>query len=79
MASANIAIFKEGTRDFDYWIASPAQKRSAVFHLPYTDLSLTKDLIAAGKAEKNFLQRPIHLKKKMNGSSMLLKTQILNF
>jgi hypothetical protein len=54
MASANIAIFKEGTRDFDYWIASPAQKRSAVFHLPYMDLSLTKDLIAARESGKEF-------------------------
>ncbi|HMK19098.1 MAG TPA: ATP-binding protein [Chitinophagaceae bacterium] len=54
MASANIAIFKEGTRDYDYWIASPAQKRSAVFHLPYTDLSLTRDLIAARESGKEF-------------------------
>ena len=37
MDSANIAIFKEGTRDYDYWIASPVQKRSAVFHMPYID------------------------------------------
>jgi len=47
MDSANIAIFKEGTRDFDYWVASPFQKRTASFHMPYIDLLLTRDLIAA--------------------------------
>ena len=29
MDSANIAIFKEGTRDYDYWVASPFQKRTS--------------------------------------------------
>jgi hypothetical protein len=54
MASANIAIFKEGTRNYDYWIASPAQKRSASFHMPYKDISLTRDLIAARESGKEF-------------------------
>ena len=54
MASANIAIFKEGTRNYDYWIASPVQKRSASFHMPYTDLSLTRDVIAARESGKEF-------------------------
>ncbi|TAL40811.1 MAG: hypothetical protein EPN92_13975, partial [Chitinophagaceae bacterium] len=47
MDSCNIAIFKEGTRDYDYWIASPVQQRSEVFHVPYMDLHLTKDLVKA--------------------------------
>jgi hypothetical protein len=45
--STNIAIFKEGKREYDYWIASHFQKRSASFHMPYIDLSLTKDIVAA--------------------------------
>ncbi|HEY5772604.1 MAG TPA: ATP-binding protein, partial [Chitinophagaceae bacterium] len=54
MDSANIAIFKEGTRDYDYWIASHFQKRAASFHMPYTDLSLTRDLIADRESGKEF-------------------------
>ena len=78
MDSANIAIFKEGTRDFDYWVASPFQKRTASFHMPYIDLLLTRDWIAARESGKIFLLRLIRLKKKMNGLTMLLKTRILN-
>ena len=52
--SSNIAIFKEGSRSFDYWVASKTQKRSASFHMPYIDLSLTKDLIAARESGKEF-------------------------
>jgi signal transduction histidine kinase len=54
MDSANIAIFKEGTRDYDYWIASHFQKRAASFHMPYVDLSLTKDLTAARESGADF-------------------------
>ena len=54
MDSANIAIFKDGARDYDYWIASPFQKRSASFHMPYIELSLTRDLIAARESGKDF-------------------------
>ena len=54
MDSANIAIFKEGTRDYDYWVASPFQKRTASFHMPYTELLLTRDLIAARESGTDF-------------------------
>jgi signal transduction histidine kinase len=54
MDSCNIAIFKEGTRDYDYWIASPFQKRTASFYMPYVDLSLTRDLIAARERGAEF-------------------------
>ena len=54
MDSANIAIFKEGTRDYDYWIASPFQKRVASFHMPYLDLSLTRDITAARESGTDF-------------------------
>ncbi|HUR66291.1 MAG TPA: tetratricopeptide repeat protein [Chitinophagaceae bacterium] len=47
MDSCNIAIFKDEGRDFEYWIASPFQKRAAVFNIPYQDLSLTGDIIKA--------------------------------
>src|SRR6185503_18886075 len=33
MDSCNIAIFKEGTRDFEFWIASPFQKKTASFRI----------------------------------------------
>ena len=52
--STNIAIFKEGSKDFDYWIASNAQKRAASFHMPYVDLSLTKDIVAARESGVDF-------------------------
>ena len=52
--SANIAIFKEGTRDYDYWVASRFQNRVASFHMPYTGLSLTRDLIAARESGTDF-------------------------
>jgi signal transduction histidine kinase len=52
--SANIAIFKEGTRDYDYWVASHFQKRAASFHMPYTELLLTRDLIAARESGTDF-------------------------
>jgi hypothetical protein len=52
--SSNIAIFKEGSRDFDYWIASDTQKRAANFHMPYIDLSLTKDIVAARESGADF-------------------------
>ena len=52
--SANIAIFKEGTRDYEYWVGSNFQKRAASFHMPYTELLLTKDLIAARESGTNF-------------------------
>jgi hypothetical protein len=53
MASANIAIFKEGTRNYDYWIASPAQNVRQASTCLY-DLSLTRDLIAARESGKEF-------------------------
>ncbi|MEO6491191.1 MAG: hypothetical protein ABIO04_14715, partial [Ferruginibacter sp.] len=52
--SANIAIFKEGTRDYDYWVASSAQKLVTSFHIPYTNLSFTRDLIAARESGSDF-------------------------
>ncbi|HEY1869805.1 MAG TPA: hypothetical protein VGG71_02040, partial [Chitinophagaceae bacterium] len=52
--SVNIAIFKEGTRDYDYWIASPTQKRSAVFHMPYIDSGIIKDLVDAREHKADF-------------------------
>jgi signal transduction histidine kinase len=52
--SANIAIFKEGTRDYEYWVASDFQKRAVSFRIPYTDLLLTKDLIAARESGTDF-------------------------
>ena len=54
MDSANIAIFKEGSRDYDYWIASHFQKRAASFHMPYLDLSLTRDITAARESGTDF-------------------------
>jgi hypothetical protein len=64
MDSANIAIFKEGTRDFDYWVASPVQNRSAVFHMPYIDLLLTKDIVAARESGTDFSARVYGLEEK---------------
>ncbi len=52
--SANIAVFKEGSRDFEYWIASPSQNLSKGYHMPYVDLSLTKDLLFAWENGKDF-------------------------
>ncbi len=54
MDSCNIAIFNEGMRDFEYWISSPAQIRAAVFHIPYKELSLTADIIAARESGAEF-------------------------
>ncbi|HET6768088.1 MAG TPA: ATP-binding protein [Chitinophagaceae bacterium] len=64
MDSANIAIFKEGPRDYDYWIASPFQKRTASFHMPYIDLSLTRDLVAARENGKDFSSAAYSFKEK---------------
>ena len=54
MDSANIAIFKEGTRDFEYWVASPYQKLVQSFRIPYSDLLLTKDMVAARESGTEF-------------------------
>ena len=55
--SANIAIFAEGTRDFDYWIASPSQHRSSVFHIPYVDFGIIKDLVLARETGLDFFEK----------------------
>ncbi|MDQ3015087.1 MAG: hypothetical protein M3Q73_04450, partial [bacterium] len=64
MDSANIAIFKEGSRDFDYWVASAFQQRSASFHIPYTELPLTRDLIAARESGSDFSAKAYTFKEK---------------
>ena len=45
--SANIAIFEEGKRDFVFWVASLYQKGVQSFHIPYSDLLITRDLVNA--------------------------------
>lgn len=55
MDSASIAIFREGVKSFDYWIASPVQRQSISFHIPYFDSSITKDMWIARESGKDFL------------------------
>ncbi|HEX6848840.1 MAG TPA: ATP-binding protein [Chitinophagaceae bacterium] len=62
--SCNIAIFKERTKDWEYWIASPSQKRSAVFYMPYIDFGVTKDLVEAKEKGADFFTRSYRYEEK---------------
>ena len=57
MDSANIAIFKEGKRDFEFWIASPAQKKSASFHIADWDFAIIQGVINARANGQDFFSR----------------------
>ena len=64
MDSANIAIFKEGSKDLDYWIASPVQNRSESFHLPYFDFTVIKDLFIARESGVDFFGKTYSFEEK---------------
>ena len=64
MDSANIAIFKEGSKDLDYWIASPVQNRSESFHLPYFDFTVIKDLFIARESGVDFFSKTYSFEEK---------------
>ncbi len=55
MDSTNIHIYKEGTRDFDLWIATPAQAYASIFHLPYFNSSFHNNYYAAREKGLNFV------------------------
>ena len=64
MDSCNIAIFNEGSKDFEYWIASPFQTRAAVFHMSYTDMALPHDVVKAKESGVDFQTRSYSKKEK---------------
>jgi len=55
MDSCNIAIFKEDARDFDFWIASPFQKRTASFRIAGDwNFRIIQNLLAARESGQDF-------------------------
>jgi len=55
MDSTNIHIYKEGTKDFDLWIATPAQAYSTIFHLPYFNGPFHNDYYSAKEKGLDFV------------------------
>jgi|GEM_PF-177360 len=54
MNVASIFIFKESSKDWEQWVASPDTDYSTHFHLPYTDNEIFKNLEDAKKSGKDF-------------------------
>ena len=54
MNVASIFIFKEGSKDWEQWVASSDTNYSTHFHLPYTDNAIFRDLEDAKKEGKDF-------------------------
>jgi len=44
MNSASIFIFKEGSKDWEQWVATSTTNYSSFFHIPYTELPIFRDL-----------------------------------
>ena len=42
---ANILIFKEGVRDFEYWMANDKYLNATRFRIPYADLIILEDIL----------------------------------
>ncbi len=57
MDSANIGIYTKGVKEFEYWIASPVQNRSASFYIPYADKSISRDIFLARESGKDLFAK----------------------
>jgi len=55
MDSTNIHIYKDGTKDLDLWIATPAQAYSTIFHLPYFNGPFHNDYYSAKEKGLDFV------------------------
>ena len=64
MDTALIYIFNEGSRDVDQWIASPVQHRASVFHLPYVDVGILKDIITSKENDVSLLNKSYSFEEK---------------
>ncbi len=54
MNVSSIFIFKEGSKDWQQWVATSTTNYSSYFHIPYVDLPLFKDLEDAKKNGLDF-------------------------
>ena len=54
--SASIFIFKEGSKDWEQWVATSTTNYSHFFHIPYTDLPIFRDLEDAKQQGKDFYE-----------------------
>ncbi len=57
MDVVSITLFTEGTRDVDQWNANPGNLYSTRFHLPYFDLSMSKDILEAKESGTEFFAK----------------------
>src|SRR6185437_9865557 len=57
MNVASIFIFKEGSKDWQQWVATPTTNYSSYFHIPYVDLQIFRDLEEAKKSRKDFYSK----------------------
>ena len=54
MNVASIFIFKEGSKDWEQWVATSTTSYSTHFHIPYNNLAVFRDLEEARQAGKDF-------------------------
>ena len=54
MNVASIFIFKEGSKDWEQWVATSTTSYSTYFHIPYTDNLVFRDLEEAKQKRKDF-------------------------
>ena len=54
MNVASIFIFKEGSKDWEQWVATSTTSYSTYFHIPYTDNLVFRDIEEAKQKRKDF-------------------------
>ena len=65
MDSANIAIFKEGKKDFDFWIASHFQNKAISFHIAEDwGFPIIQELINARENNESFFSKSFSFEEK---------------
>ena len=64
MNVASIFIFKEGSKDWQQWVATSTTNYSSYFQIPYVDLQIFRDLEKAKKRGKDFYSKRYSFKQK---------------
>ena len=64
MNVASIFIFKEGSKDWQQWVATSTTNYSSYFHIPYVNLQIFRDLEKAKKSGKDFYSKRYSFKQK---------------
>ena len=64
MNVASIFIFKEGSKDWQQWVATSTTNYSSYFNIPYVNLQIFRDLEKAKKSGKDFYSKRYSFKQK---------------